>query len=209
MTRTRRAYPPSPAEQARNFERMLAPADAPAILGISRGVEYTTKAHGGQHQELCDLDGEEIQGRETNLLYQVELGETNILKDPIALEQKVWPYPSAARARSEWSYLVRQSRRCSGTNNVGDADRPIVHRITNGRTRRQVHGERGIWISIRLDVEKAGRDVEDGGYYVLFRAGDAIHSVEFDYADRRGITREERDAVEELAQTLAYRWLDG
>ena len=111
MRRPKDHYPPTPAEQARHFERMLTRADAPKLLRISPGIEYTMKAHGGQHQELCDKDGEEIRGRETNLLYQVELGETNVWKDPIALEQKVWPYESAAATRSEWNYLVRQAKR--------------------------------------------------------------------------------------------------
>lgn len=207
MRRPKDHYPPTPAEQARHFERMLTRADAPKLLRISPGIEYTMKAHGGQHQELCDKDGEEIRGRETNLLYQVELGETNVWKDPIALEQKVWPYESAAATRSEWNYLVRQAKRCTGVNNVGDESRPILHRISNGRTRRQVNGERGIWISIQLSAHEADPDTEDGGYYVLFRAGNSIHSVEFDYADRRGLTRDERDAVEELGQALAHRWI--
>ena len=201
-------YPPTPQEQAEAFERMLTPEDAPAILNISEGVEYTTKAHAGQHQSLCDKNGEDIQGRETNLLFQVELGETNARQDPVAFEQKVWPYRTPAEALREWQYIEAQAKKCfavsSWRTEKGD---PVRHQLHNGRTDRTVNGRTGIWIWIDAQNGRFSKESEDGGYYVLYLVGDTIQSYEYDYPDRRGLSPRVRNAVDDLAWELADRWL--
>ena len=201
-------FPPSPKEQARAFERMLTVKDAPRILIISDGVEYTTKAHDGQHQSLCDKNGQDIQGRETNLLFQVELGETNVVADPVAFEQKVWPYRNPTEALREWQYIEAQAQKCFGRsswrNDKGD---PVLHYLSNGRTEQTVNGRTGIWIWIDAQGGRFNKESEDGGYYVLYLVGDTIQSYEYDYPDRRGLSSRARSAVDQLAWDLAERWL--
>lgn len=201
-------FPPTPQEQAQAFERMLTAEDAPRILIISEGVEYTTKAHGGQHQSLCDKNGVDIQGRETNLLFQVELGETNVRPDPVAFEQKVWPYRTPAEALKEWQYIEAQAKRCFGVSSwrteKGD---PVRHQLHNGRTELTVNGRTGIWIWIDAQNGRYSKESEDGGYYVFYLVGDTIQSYEYDYPDKRGLPSRIRNAVDQLAWDLAQRWL--
>ena len=189
---------PTPAEQAKIFARMLTRADVPKSLMVSPGIEYTVKAHGGQHQALCDKNGKDIQGRETDLLYQVELGETNVETDPIAIEQKVWPYASTQQAplctgRSDWR---------------GESGGTNVQYLQNGRTRLTVDGRSGIWIWIDSRKRATNSDNEDGGYYVLYLVKDTIQSVEYDYPDAKGLPFTARAQIDQLAWRLAERWLD-
>ncbi len=199
---------PTPEEQARVFERMLTRADVPRSLVVDAGIEYTMKNHGGQHQSLCDKNGQDIQGRVTDLLYQVELGETNLMADPVAIEQKVWPYPSAQAALREWQYLERQVRLCTGRSQWrGETGGLNTQYLSNGRTRLEVNGRTGIWIWIDARGSGYNPESEDGGYYVLHLAGDAIQSVEYDYVDAKGLSTQTRSSVNQLAWRLAERWL--
>lgn len=201
---------PTPEEVAHNLARMLTVNDVPKELMIDPGWEYTVKAHPGQHQALCDKNGEDVQGRETNLLYQVELGETNVLEDPIALEQKMWPYASTTQALSEWQYLQQEVRKCTGRSTwKNDKGGMNVQYLSWGYTQLQVRGNKGIWIYI--DARSAGfnPDSEDGGYYILFPVGSAIQSVEYDFPDAGGISQRKRMLLEQLSVKLADRWLDG
>ncbi len=201
-------YPPTPQEQARAFERMLTPDDAPKVLDISEGTEYTTKAHGGQHQSLCDKNGVDIQGRVTNLLFQVELGETNLRTDPVAFEQKVWPYRNNAEALREWQYIEAQAKKCFGRSSWrSEAGDSILHYLSNGRTDLEVQGRTGIWIWIDAQGGRFSKESEDGGYYVFYLVGDTIQSFEYDYPDKRGLPSRIRNAVDQLAWDLAERWL--
>jgi len=190
---------PSPEEQAKVFARMLTRADVPRSLMVSPGIEYTTKGHAGQHQALCDKYGKTIEGRETNLLHQVELGETNVEEDPVAIEQKVWPYASTQEALREWLYIVDQAKNCTGR-----SDGQI---LSNGRTREQVDGRTGIWIWIDARQFSGDPETEDGGYYVLYLVKDVIMSVEYDYPDRKGLPSAARQQVDQLTWRLAQRWL--
>jgi hypothetical protein len=190
---------PTPEEQAKVFARMLTRADVPKSLMVDAGIEYTMKAHEGQHQALCDKAGKSIEGRETNLLYQVELGETNTKDDPVALEQKVWPYASTQEALREWLYIVDQAKNCTG--------RSDGQTLSNGRTREQVDGRTGIWIWVDARGFSGNPDTEDGGYYVLYLVKDVIMSVEYDYPDRQGLPFATRQQVDQLTWRLAERWL--
>lgn len=200
---------PTPEDAARNLARMLTVQDVPRSLVVDSGWEYTIKAHGGQHQSLCDKNGEDVQGRETDLLYQVELGETNLLEDPTAIEQKVWPYASTGQALREWQYLQREVRKCTGRSTWRTETGGLnVQILSWGYTNEAVRGNRGIWIYI--DSRSAGfnPDTEDGGYYVLFPVGSTIQSVEYDFPDAVGLSLRTRTQVQQLAVTVAQRWLD-
>ena len=199
--------PPTPKESAQAYERMLAPEDPPKELLVSDGIEYTTKYHPGQHQALCDKNGVSVEGRETNLLFQVELGETNSLKDPVALEQKVWPYRNSTEALREWQYIEQQVKLCTGRSQWKGETGENVQYLSNGRTKDMIQGRTGIWIWI--DARKGSFNVEseDGGYYVLYLVGDTIQSVEYDYPDAKGLSQGLKDMVNRLAWVLGNRWL--
>lgn len=200
---------PTPQQQAKVFARMLTEADVPRALLVDPGTEYTMKAHGGQHQALCDKNGKDIQGRETNLLYQVELGETNTINDPIAIEQKVWPYASTQQALREWQYIEQQARLCTGRSEwTGDTGNRNTQFLSNGRTELMVDGRTGIWIWIDARRGNFNVESEDGGYYVLYLVKDVIMSVEYDYADAKGLPFATRQLVDQLAFRLAQRWVD-
>jgi hypothetical protein len=199
---------PTPQQQAKIFDRMLTRADVPKSLRVSPGIEYTVKAHEGQHQSLCDKNGRDIQGRATDLLYQVELGETNTEKDPIAIEQKVWPYASAQQALREWQYIERQVQACSGRSEWrGETGNNNVQFLSHGRTTQRVDGRTGIWIWIDARGAVRNPESEDGGYYVLYLVKDTIQSVEYDYPDAKGLPFAARAQIDRLAWRLAERWL--
>lgn len=200
--------PPTPEQQAKVFERMLTLRDIPRALLVDPGIEYTMKAHGGQHQALCDKNGRDIQGRETNLLYQVEFGETNVLKDPIAFEQKVWPYPTTQAAISEWQYLERQVQMCTGRSEwKSETGGRNIQYLSNGRTQQQVQGRSGIWIWVDARGGGFNPDTEDGGYYVLYLVGNTIQSYEYDYPDAKGLPVNTRNLVQQVGALGANRWL--
>ena len=187
---------------------MLTRADVPKSLLVSPGVEYTTKAHEGQHQALCDKNGRDVQGRETDLLYQVELGETNTEKDPVAIEQKVWPYASTQQALREWQYIERQVQLCSGRSEWrGETGNDNVQFLSHGRTTQKVDGRTGIWVWIDARGAVRNPESEDGGYYVLYLVKDTIQSVEYDYPDAQGLPFAARGQINGLAWRLAQRWL--
>jgi len=199
---------PTPEQQSKVFKRMLVRGDVPPSLFVSPGIEYTMKDHEGQHQSLCDKNGEDIQGRETDLLYQVELGETNVVADPVAIEQKVWPYPSTQIALREWLYIVQQAKRCTGMSEwTGEAGNRNRQRLSNGTTSYEVDGRKGIWIWIDARGSVRNPESEDGGYYVLYLVKDVIMSVEYDYPDRKGLPDAARRQVDLLAWRLGERWL--
>lgn len=176
---------------------------------VSPGIEYTMKAHGGQHQSLCDKNGQDIQGRETDLLYQVELGETNVEADPIAIEQKVWPYASTQQALREWQYIEQQAKQCTGRSDWrGESGGTNVQYLQNGRTRLTVDGRTGIWIWIDSRKRATNSDNEDGGYYVLYLVKNTIQSVEYDYPDAKGLPFAARAQIDQLAWRLGERWID-
>lgn len=200
---------PTPQEQAKVFARMLTRADVPKSLRVSPGIEYTMKAHEGQHQALCDKNGRDIQGRVTDLLFQVELGETNVETDPVAIEQKVWPYASTQQALREWQYIVQQVQHCTGRSEWrGETGSKNVQFLAHGRTNLTVDGRAGIWIWIDSRSRASDSDNEDGGYYVLYLVKDTIQSVEYDYPDAKGLPFAARAQVDQLAWRLAERWID-
>ena len=199
---------PTPQEQAKVFARMLVRADVPRSLVVDAGIEYTMKDHEAQHQSLCDKNGRDIQGRATDLLYQVELGETNAIQDPVAIEQKVWPYASTQQALREWLYIVEQVKFCTGRSDwAGETGNRNVQYLSNGRTRETVDGRTGIWIWIDARGSVRNPESEDGGYYVLYLVKDVIMSLEYDYPDAKGLPTAARQQVDLLAWRLAERWL--
>lgn len=200
---------PTPQEVAHNLARMLTVKDVPKELMLDPGWEFTVKAHPGQHQALCDKNGEDVQGRATDLLYQVELGETNLVADPIALEQKMWPYSSTTEALTEWQYIQQEVRKCTGQSTwKNDKGGMNVQYLSWGYTNLQVRGNKGIWIYIDARSSGFNPDSEDGGYYILFPVGSAIQSVEYDFPDAKGLSTRKRQLLEQLSVTLANRWLD-
>jgi hypothetical protein len=200
---------PTPEQQAKVYARMLTRADVPKSLMVDAGIEYTMKDHEAQHQSLCDKNGKDIQGRETDLLYQVELGETNATKDPVAIEQKVWPYASTQEALREWLYIVQQAKLCTGRSDwTGDTGNRNSQILSNGRTRETVDGRNGIWIWIDARSTVRNPENEDGGYYVLYLVKDVIMSLEYDYPDAKGLPFATRQQVDQLAWRLGERWLD-
>ena len=199
---------PTPAETARIQARMLTRDDVPAALRISPGWEFTIKAHADQHQSLCDKNGQDIEGRATDLLYQVELGETNAEVDPTAVEQKVWPYRTSTQALREWQVIQERVKKCVGRSEwTGQDGGRNVQILSHGNTTQRIQGRQGIWIFI--DARGSGFDPEseDGGYYVLFPVGNTIQSVEYDFPDARGLSPLKRNMVNELAVRLGERWL--
>lgn len=199
---------PTPVEQAAVFDRMLKRTDVPRSLAVSSGIEYTMKNHAGQHQSLCDKNGRTIEGRETDLLYQVELGETNTVADPTAIEQKVWPYASTQQALRQWRYIVQQAKLCTGRSQwKGEAGGNTVQFLSTGQTDFLIDGRPGVWIWIDSRRQAGSSDNEDGGYYVLYLVKDTIQSLEYDYPDAKGLSFRTRQQVDQLAFRLADRWM--
>lgn len=205
--RSGQANIPSPAVVANALSKMLTYADAPRILRIAPGWEYTVKADGSLVQTLCERNGVSIDGPPVSLLFQVELGETDAREDPNSVEQKVWQYRSANQAKRDWRIMVQRAKNCRGRTLEPDGNGGrIVQYLSNGRTSQKVRGTRGLWIWSQMrDGGKS--EGPEGGYYVLFLVGDTIQSVEYDYPDAAGLSRTKKDAVDKLAHRLALRWL--
>ena len=195
---------PTPDQGATALTKMLTYADVPRALNVAPGWEYTVKADKSSlMQGLCDKNGVEITGPLTHLLYQVELGETNAVLDPIALEQKVWQYDSAALAHKDWTVIEKRAKKCTGRSVSG----PSVQYLSNGTTEQRVDGRQGIWIFVKAPAVGLNPDTEDGYYYALFLVGDTIQSVEYDFIDAKGLSQNKKSMVNQVAVDLAAKWL--
>jgi hypothetical protein len=203
---------PSSKEIKAALDRMLTYADAPRILDVAPGWEFTVKADTSLKQELCTRFGQEISGPKTSLLFQVELGESDdVGEDPVSTEQKVWQYRSTAAALRDWQIMERRVKQCSGRTREPDGEgRYVVQYLSNGRTDVTVEGRSGIWIHSDYKASRVlSADAGEGGYYVLFLVGDTIQSVEYDYPDNGKLSMAKRRAVDRMTKTLADRWLAG
>lgn len=200
---------PSPRDIDNALGRMLTYADAPALLDVAPGWEFTVKADKSLRQALCAVSDGEIGGPPAALLYQVELGETDATPDPVSTEQKVWQYPSRAQARRDWLVILRRARLCRGEYREPDgAGGSLLRQVSHGRTVLKVQQEAGLWIWSRVEANgPADAGLPDGGYYVFYLVGDSIHSVEYDYRDEAGLSHDKMAAIEALAHRLAWRWL--
>jgi hypothetical protein len=195
---------PTPDQGATALTKMLTYADVPRALNVAPGWEYTIKADKSSlKQGLCDKNGVEIAGPLTGLLYQVELGETDVVLDPIALEQKVWQYESAALAQKDWTIIEKRAKKCTGRSVSGTS----VQYLSNGRTDQSVEGRQGIWIFVNAPAVGINPDTEDGYYYALFLVGDTIQSVEYDFIDAKGLSQRKKVMVTQVAVDLAAKWL--
>jgi hypothetical protein len=188
---------------------MLTYEDAPASLRIAPGWEFTIKADKSLKQDLCTKGSVDISGPLTDLLYQVELGETDSQTDPRSTEQKVWKYRSATRTARDWAVITERARQCQGrvVQRESDGTESIQH-LSNGVTEITVNGATGIWIHSNYTKVSGAADAGEGGYYVLFRVGNTIQSVEYDFPDARGpLSQSLRLVVQRLAKKLGDRWL--
>ena len=195
---------PTPIQGATALTKMLTYSDVPRGLNVAPGREYTVKADKGSlMQGLCEKNGVELSGPLTHLLYQVELGETNAVLDPIALEQKVWQYDSASLAHKDWTIIERRAKQCTGRSVSG----PSVQYLSNGVTEQSVEGRQGIWIYVKAPAVGVDPDTEDGYYYALVLVGDTIQSVEYDFIDAKGLSQRKKTMVNQVAVDLAGKWL--
>lgn len=200
-------WQPTQENLARAVGAMLVWEDAPAALKVQPGWEFTTKADKSLSIDLCARNEQDIVGSKAEVLYRVELGETDAIADPISLQQDVYVYPDAARAQRAWQLLQQRARRCVGRSiERVPGQRGNVQYLTNGRTDITVNGRPGIWIQSRFSRPVDDNAVNEGGYYVLFLNGNAIQRVEYDYEDTVDLRPNLRSQVQQVARVLADRW---
>jgi hypothetical protein len=200
----------SPQAQADALGKMVTSADVPSSLLVDPGWEFTTKVDRYDLRfELCTKNGVAIEGLPAPIMHQVEFGETDLLSDPISVQQNIWQFTTPSEAKRAWRVMQARAKDCSGTTKEpGDsAGKFATQVLTNGTTRAVVNGQPGIWTHslYRSGVTPSG----EGGYYVAFLLDDAIQTVEYDFAEGTVLPESDRWPVKKLAQTLANRWLAG
>jgi|GEM_PF-933333 len=198
---------PTQQDLARAVASMLVWEDVPATLKVEPGWEFTTKSDKSLVVELCSRNQQSILGPKAAVLYQVELGETDAVADPTALQQGVYVFADAARAQKAWQLLQRRALRCTGRSlERNPGQRTNVQYLTNGTTQVLVDGRPGIWIQSRFTRPVDDNAVNEGGYYVIFLNGNAIQVVEYDYEDTVDLREGLRQQVQQIAKVLAERW---
>jgi hypothetical protein len=202
-----RDEPPSTSAMAQAADQMLTWGDVPPSLKVDPGWEFTTKADPLLALELCTKQSKTITTPPAPVMYQVELGETTAITDPLSIQQNIWQYPSEAQARRAWETTQRRAKRCTGRSvERGSQGSSNIQYLTNGATEVRVNGEPGIWIQSRFSRQLANDATSEGGYYVVFLNGSVLQSMEYDYADTIELTQGKRLAVQKLSQRLAERW---
>lgn len=186
---------------------MLVWEDAPANLKVAPGWEFTTKSDTSLVIELCSRNQQAVLGPKASLLYQVELGETDAIGDPVSLQQGLYVYADSAQAQKAWQLLQRRALRCTGRDLVREpGQKTNVQYLTNGETEVLVEGQPGIWIQSRFARPVDDNATNEGGYYVFFLNGNSIQRVEYDYEDTLDLPQGLRLRVQQLSQVLAERW---
>ena len=200
----------SPQAQADALGKMVTSTDVPSSHLVDPGWEFATEVDRYDIRfELCTKNGVAIEGLPAPVMHQVEFGETDLLSDPISVQQNIGEFATPLEAKRGWRVMQARAKDCSGTTKEpGDfAGKFATQVLTNGTTRPVVNGQPGIWTHslCTSGFTPSG----EGGYYVAFLLDDAIQTVEYDFAE--GTVRPESDRwpVKKLAQTLANRWIAG
>jgi hypothetical protein len=187
--------------------RMLVWEDVPRAMKVAPGWEFTVKADESLALELCSKGATTILAPDAPVLYQVELGETDLQGDPVAFQQNVWQYADSTAASRAWSVLQKRARKCTGRSiERVPGERSNVQYLTNGSTDVDFDGRRGVWVQSRFARPLADGATNEGGYYVMFLNGDVIQSVEYDYPDTVDLSGALRSQVQQIAVALAGRW---
>lgn len=200
----------APQAQADALSKMMTAADIPASLFVDPGWEFTTKVDRRDLAfELCTKNGVAVRGLPSPVMHQVEFGETDLLADPISIQQNIWQFDSPAQAQRAWQVMQARAKRCTGTTREpdGTAGGYATQVLSNGTTRAVVNLRPGVWTHSVYTSGSA--DAGEGGYYVAFLLDDAIQTVEFDFAAGKVLASSDRWPVKKVAQALANRWLDG
>ncbi len=198
---------PSGQQMADAVNRMLVWEDVPRTMKVAPGWEFTTKADKSLALELCTKNGQEILAPEAPILFQVELGETDLQEDPNSFQQNIWQYENSADAQRAWAILQQRALKCTGrVLERAPGQRTNVQYLTNGTTELMVNDRPGVWVHSRF-ARPVGEDAAtEGGYYVMFLNGSAIQSVEYDYPDTVDLNPALRAQVQKIAKLLVDRW---
>ena len=202
------ATQPTPEQMANAAGRMLTWEDVPRSMKVAPGWEFTVKADKGLAHELCTKGGTAILAPAASALYQVELGETDLQSDPVAFQQNVWQYSDSTAAGRAWATLQQRARKCTGRSvERAPGESSNVQYLTNGSTEVDFDGRQGVWVQSRFARPVTENATTEGGYYVMFLNGDVIQSVEYDYPDTVDLSGALRSQVQQIAVTLATRWI--
>lgn len=198
---------PSPEQIAKAAGHMLVWEDVPKSMKVAPGWEFTSKADSTLALELCSKRGTPVLAPPVPIMFQVELGETDLQADPVAFQQDIWEFPDSAAAQRSWEVLTQRARRCAGRSiERAPGEHGNVQYLTNGTTDLEVDGRAGVWIHSRFARPVAEDAITEGGYLVVFLKDNVIQSVEYDYSDTKDLSNRLRIQVQRIAQMLADRW---
>lgn len=198
---------PTPEQMSHAAGHMLVWEDVTPAMKVAPGWEFTTKADKSLALELCTKSGKAISAPKAPVMFQTELGETDLKTDPVAFQQNIWQYPDTTAAQKAWSTLQKRAKRCTGQIvEATPGEKSNVQHLSNGATEALVNGQPGVWIHSYFDRRVSESATTEGGYYVMFLNGNVMQSVEYDYPDTVDLSPALRTQVQGIAQTLATRW---
>lgn len=202
------AVQPTPQQMADAAAAMLVWEDVPASMKVAPGWEFTTKADKTLALELCTKAGKEVLAPRAPVMFQTELGETDLVNDPVAFQENVWQYADAGAAARAWAVLKQRAKQCTGKvieRTTGEASNTQI--LSNGLTDLEFNGNVGVWVHSYFARTVSESASTEGGYYVMYLNGDVIQSVEYDYPDTVNLGPGLRATVQRIAVDLAARWL--
>ena len=200
----------TPQQMSQAAASMLTWADVTPAMKVAPGWEFTSKVDKPLTLELCTIAGKAVLTPPAPVMFQTELGETDLASDPIAFQQNIWQYSSEAAAKRAWVVLQKRAKLCTGS--VVEAtpgEAPNTQILSNGRTALTFDGAHGVWVHSYFTQQVSETAPTEGGYYVMFRNGDVIQSVEYDYPDTVNLSPKLRATVQRIAVDLATRWQTG
>lgn len=190
---------------------MVTPADLPASLpvtsGGSEGPGFEAIAP-GLGPDSCNAPARIPAGDRAYSVYDgggdwVNAGQGLVI-------QQVEAYPDAATARTAWAALTRAVLKCNDFPLTPASAQPPLTKTSSGTSALVYDGTPAMWSRQwdRVDMEDSRFSTKT--YTVHLLVGDTIQQVRYS-TSRDGIRQVPLDqlAVNELAVTLADRWLSG
>jgi hypothetical protein len=184
--------PPSTQELVTTTNAMMQPSDVPAALQSKEAwsVSYSIPPGGQDPTPVC------IYGPVGSVSLS-QRGATGYHAGTFDLDQQVYRYSSAERARAAWSDVDAKTRaRCRGS----WTDEGRTTTLTTGRLDSPVGGPAGWWI--RSDVSGG-----TGSYVTVMPVGDSIQTLRL-LSATKAVPAPSRRAMNQLAVTLAARYAE-
>lgn len=151
---------------------MLQKGDIVPSLGAPAGYTFTAQRDTKPTPYLCSTGKGLLKARKAKHAYEAQYG---LDKNPASqISQTLYNYGSDSAALAAWKDLKSKVKKC-------DADIPggggvPKQTVSNGTTKRDYEGQKGLWWSSRFGSKKNG----ESSTVVYYQAGSFIQALEYD-----------------------------